>query len=62
MSTKKKSKRGGARKGAGRPRLDEPRVILSMSLDKETITEFREMAKTKQISQPKMFKILLGKE
>jgi len=55
-----KSKRGGVRKGAGRPRLDHPRVILSMSLDPETRESFSDMAKNHELSQPKMFKILLG--
>ena len=59
MKTKTKSKRGGARKGAGRPRLDEPRFILSMSLDCPTSDKFRQLAQDLNISQPKMFKILL---
>lgn len=54
-----KSKRGGARKGAGRPRLNEPRFILSMSLDCKYADKFRKLAKDNNISQPKMFRILL---
>jgi hypothetical protein len=60
MKTKKiKSKRGGARKGAGRPKLNEPRFILSMSLDNSYADKFRKMAKDNNISQPKMFRLLL---
>lgn len=58
---KTKSKRGGARKGAGRPRLNEPRFILSMSLDYKAADKFRQLAKDHDISQPKMFRLLLDR-
>ena len=55
-----KSKRGGARKGAGRPRIDEPRMTLSMVLDVPTGEKFKALAKELGLSQPKTFKLMLN--
>lgn len=59
MKTKTKSKRGGARKGAGRPRLNEPRVTICMSMDEETASSFKNLTKELGKSQPKTLKTLL---
>lgn len=61
MQENTKSKRGGARVGAGRPRLNEPRFILSMSLDAKTSNQFRQLAEKLNLSQPKTLKYLLDK-
>lgn len=59
-TTQTKSKRGGARKGAGRPKLNEPRMTLSMVLDVPTGEKFKALAKELELSQPKTFKLMLN--
>ena len=61
MKTKESnSNHGGVRKGAGRPRLNEPRMILSMVLDVPTGEQFKALAKQLDLSQPKTFKLMLN--
>jgi hypothetical protein len=59
-TTETKSNRGGARKGAGRPKLNEPRMTISMVLDVQTAEHFKALAKEMGLSQPKTFKLMLN--
>jgi hypothetical protein len=60
MKTKESnSNHGGVRKGAGRPRLNEPRVTICMSMDEETANSFKNLTKELGKSQPKTLKTLL---
>tara|TARA_R100000808_G_scaffold25089_1_gene61677 strand:- start:6813 stop:7004 length:192 start_codon:yes stop_codon:yes gene_type:complete len=50
-----KTNRGGARPGAGRPRRDSPRTVVSMRIEPDIAEKFKNIAKENQISQSEMF-------
>ena len=54
-------KLGGVRKGAGRPRIDEVRITLSMLTDEQTAVRFKGLASKLNLSYPKALRFLLDK-
>tara|TARA_R100001230_G_C5638955_1_gene145391 strand:- start:486 stop:677 length:192 start_codon:yes stop_codon:yes gene_type:complete len=50
-----KAKRGGARPNSGRPKRDNPRVVISMRIEPDIAEKFKNIAKENQISQSEMF-------
>lgn len=50
-----KNNRGGARPGAGRPRRDNPRTVVSMRIEPDIAEKFKCIAKENDISQSELF-------